>query len=66
MPTGKRSIKFNITLGIRVPKAMVDAINKGAIRRLMSPTEYVRGAVFDRLVADGVINLERGAQDDEN
>lgn len=66
MPGGKRSTRFNITIGVRAPQALVDAIDKGAVRRLMSPTEYIRGAIFDRLVADGIINLEQGAKDGES
>lgn len=66
MPAGKRNTKFNITIGIRAPKEMVEAIDLAAQQRLMTPTEYIRGAIFDRLVADGMISLERGAQNDKD
>jgi len=66
MPTGKRNVRFNLTLAVRVPKVLAEAIDKGAMRLLMSPTEYIRGAIFNRLVADGIIKLEQGDQDGEN
>jgi len=66
MPIGKRSLRFNITIGIRVPVVLAEAVDRAALRRLMTPTEYVRGAIFDRLVEDGVLTLEKGAQDGES
>lgn len=55
MPTQprSRSRSYPATLQIKVPGALPDAIRVAADRNLMSPSEFVRRALVDRLRAEG-------------
>jgi hypothetical protein len=46
--------RFTESLRIRCPIALPRAIDKAAARNLMTPSEYVRRSVIDRLRADGI------------
>ncbi len=46
--------RFSGRVEIRCPPALPRAIQEAAQRQMMTPTEYVRRSIIDRLVADGV------------
>jgi hypothetical protein len=46
--------RFTDSLRIRCPASLPAAIGTAAARNMMTPSEYVRRSVFDRLKADGV------------
>jgi hypothetical protein len=46
---------FTDRLQVRCPPALPEAITVAASRQMMTPSEYVRRSVIDRLRADGFI-----------
>lgn len=48
------SCQFSERLMLRVPAVLPKAIETAAARNLMTPSEYVRRSVIDRLRADGI------------
>lgn len=46
--------RFPSVINVRCPATLPDIIERTAQRRLMTPSEYVRQSLFDRLKADGV------------
>lgn len=46
---------FNTLLQVRAPAHLIDAVDKGADRGLITRSDYVRLAVIERLRADGVL-----------
>lgn len=48
------SRQFSERLMLRVPAVLPKAIEAAAARNLMTPSEYVRRSVIDRLRADGI------------
>lgn len=55
-----RSVKYDTLLQFRAPELFAAALERAADKRLTSRSDYVRGAVLDRLQRDG-IEIERGA-----
>ena len=50
----ERVNRYGKLLQIRAPEVLPDAIDRAADNRLQSKSEYIRGAVIDRLRSDGV------------
>ena len=50
----ERVNRYDKLLQIRAPVVLSDAIDRAADHRLQSKSEYIRGAVVDRLRADGI------------
>jgi hypothetical protein len=48
------AMRFTDSLRVRCPPSLPTAIDKAAAKRLMSPSEYVRRSIIDRLKADGI------------
>jgi hypothetical protein len=46
--------RFSKRLFVRCPPALPAAVDIAARRALMSPSEYVRRSIIDRLKADGI------------
>jgi hypothetical protein len=53
-------IELTKLLQFRAPERLSDAIGVGADRKLLSKSDYIRGAVLDRLKTDGVGLAEGG------
>ena len=50
--------RFNTLLQVRAPSQLIDAVDEGADRGLITRSDYVRLAVIERLRADGVLVQE--------
>jgi predicted HicB family RNase H-like nuclease len=46
--------RFSATLQLRAPPRLFPLIDKAADRRCMTPSEYVRQSIVERLKADGI------------
>ncbi len=46
--------RFPRRIEVRCPATLPDVIERTAQRRLMTPSEYIRQSLFERLKADGV------------
>ena len=47
--------RFNTLLQVRAPAQLINAVDEGADRGLITRSDYVRLAVIERLRADGVL-----------
>lgn len=47
--------KFLDTIVVRCPPVLTAAIAQGSAQQRMSPSEYIRQAVMERLAADGIM-----------
>ena len=50
----RRAARFTGRIIVRCQISLVAAINRAADKSLMTPSEYIRRSVIDRLKADGV------------
>jgi metal-responsive CopG/Arc/MetJ family transcriptional regulator len=50
----KHELRYQELMRVRVPSALIDAIDRAAHRDLVSRSGYIRQAVIARLRADGV------------
>jgi hypothetical protein len=50
----KQANRFDALLQIRAPEFLTEALDRAADKRLTSRSDYIRGAVLDRLRADGI------------
>jgi hypothetical protein len=57
----QRQTKFGKLLQVRTPEVLSEAIEVAAARNLMTPSEYIRRSVIDRLRADGIDPLRAAA-----
>ena len=48
------TLRFTDSLRVRCPPSLPVAIDLAAAKALMTPSEYVRRSVIDRLEADGI------------
>lgn len=53
--------RFCEKMNLRLTTPLAEAIKKGADRRVTTYTDFVRGAIVERLRADGIEIGERGA-----
>lgn len=49
----EKTTRFDARMIVRCPQSLPRAIDQAAARRLMSPSEYIRRSIIDRLSADG-------------
>lgn len=54
MKTPDVSLRYEELMRVRVPAALIQAIDRAAHRDLQSRSGYIRQAVIERLRADGV------------
>jgi hypothetical protein len=54
LATADDSSRFTDSLRIRCPASLPNAIDRAAAKNLMTPSEYIRRSVIDRLRADAV------------
>ena len=54
MSIEKRDNNYNATLRARCRKELIAFVRKAANRKMMTDSEYVRRAVIDRLISDGI------------
>ena len=50
----KPVMRFTGRFIVRCPASLVDAVERAAEKNIMTPSEYIRRCVIDRLKADGV------------
>ena len=53
-PSSEPRARFPDVLHVRCPANLPNVIERAAQRQLMTPSEYVRRSVFERLTADGI------------
>ena len=53
--TAEPRVRFPGLIKARCPANLPDAIEAAAHRQLMTPSEYIRRSVFERLKADGAL-----------
>lgn len=49
-----RTKRFDETIVVRCPASLPRAIDRASARLLMSPSEYIRRCVVDRLHSEGI------------
>ena len=46
--------RFDVLLQIRAPEFLTEALDRAADKQLTSRSDYIRGAILERLKADGI------------
>jgi metal-responsive CopG/Arc/MetJ family transcriptional regulator len=61
----KKYKRFDVLLQIRAPEVLTKALDRAADKQLTSRSDYIRGAILERLKADGIDCTARaGASND--
>ena len=50
----KQFSRFDVLLQIRAPEFLTEALDRAADKQLTSRSDYIRGAILERLKADGI------------
>jgi hypothetical protein len=48
------AVRFDMEIRARCPASLISAAEKAAAKNLMTPSEFVRRCIFDRVRADGI------------